>query len=225
MSVTLGMMTRAPIPGHCKTRLAATLGDAAAAKLYAAMIGDSIDVYSRAGATRNVIVAAPEHDGVRALSDLAPAGWEVVPQVGKGLGERLANAFRALKVDGSAVVLVDSDSPTLPVDPIAAALRRFNGAGRVLLGPTDDGGYYLIGFSSLELEILRDVPWSTPRVLEVTLAHCAALSLSTELLPSWYDVDEGRDLDRLCAELSHQPERAPRCALALCHLGLLRADR
>jgi glycosyltransferase A (GT-A) superfamily protein (DUF2064 family) len=141
------------------------------------------------------------------------------------LGERLANAFRTLKVDGAAVVLVDSDSPTLPVAPVAAAFRRFNGAGRVLLGPTDDGGYYLIGLSSLELEILRDVPWSTPRVMEVTLARCAALSLSTEVLPTWYDVDEGRDLERLCAELSKSPEMAPRCADVLRDLGLLRADQ
>jgi rSAM/selenodomain-associated transferase 1 len=224
VSVTLGMMARAPAPGKCKTRLAATLGDEAAAKLYAAMIADSFDCYSRAGATRNVVVAAPEHDGVRALSALCPPDWEVVPQVGTGLGERLANAFRTLKVDGAAVVLVDSDSPTLPIAPVAAAFRCFNGAGRVLLGPTDDGGYYLIGLSSLELEILRDVPWSTPRVMEVTLARCAALSLSTEVLPTWYDVDEGRDLERLCAELSKSPEMAPRCANVLRDLGLLRAD-
>ncbi len=222
MSVTLGMMARAPVPGHCKTRLAATLGDAVAAKLYAGMIADSVVRYSRAGATRNVVVAAPEHDGVRALSALVPPDWEVVPQVGKGLGERLANAFQTLKVNGSAVALVDSDSPTLPVEPVAAAFRRLNGAGRVILGPTDDGGYYLIGLSSLELEIFRDVPWSTPRVLEVTLERCSALSLRTELLPSWYDVDEGKDLERLCAELSRRPEWAPRCAQTLRELGLLR---
>ncbi len=224
MSVTLGMMARAPAPGQCKTRLAALLGDAAIAKLYAAMIADSIDRYSRAGATRNVVVAASEFNGIRALLDLVPPGWEVIPQVGTGLGERLANAFRALMVDGSAVVLVDSDSPTLPVEPLAAALGRFNGARRALLGPTDDGGYYLIGLSSPELEVLRDVPWSSPRVLEVTLARCDALSLSTELLPRWYDVDEGKDLERLCAELSQHPGRAPRCARTLRDLGLLRAD-
>ncbi len=224
MSVTLGMMARAPVPGRCKTRLAASLGDEAAAKLYAAMIADSIDGYSRAGATRNVVVAAPEYDGVRVLRDLVPPDWEVIPQLGTGLGDRLANAFRTLKADGSPVVLVDSDSPTLPVEPISDALGRLNGGGRVLLGPTDDGGYYLIGLTSLELEIFRDIPWSTPRVLETTLARCAALSLSAELLPSWYDVDEAKDLERLCAELSQRPNRAPRCARTLRDLGLLRAD-
>lgn len=225
MSVTLGMMARAPTPGRCKTRLAAAIGDAAAARLYAAMIVDSIESYSRVGASRNVVMAAPEFDGVRVLSDLAPPNWEVIPQEGTGLGERLANAFRALKVDGSPVLLMDSDSPTLPVEPVTAALARLNGASRVLLGPTDDGGYYLIGLSSLDLEVLCDIPWSTPRVLETTLARCATLSLSTELLPSWYDVDGGKDLERLCAELSQQPERAPRCASILRELGLLRAKR
>ena len=225
MSVALGMMARAPVPGCCKTRLAATIGDAAAAQLYGAMIADSIDAYSRAGAERNVVIAAPEHDGVRALQAVAPRSWEIISQTGGGLSERLTNAFRALKSDGSAVVLVGSDSPTVPMHPIAEAFDRLHGGGRVLIGPTDDGGYYLIGLTTLELEILRHIPWSTRRVLETTLARCAALSLTAEILPRWYDVDDAKDLDRLCAELLQQPARAPRCATALRALGLLEAKR
>jgi len=225
LSITLGMMARAPVPGRCKTRLAATLGEMAAARLYEAMLVDSMESYTRVGATRNVVVAAPEFEGVRILSKLAPRGWEVIPQEGTGLGERLTNAFRALKVDGSPVLLMDSDSPTLPIEPVSAAVQRFNGVSRVLLGPTDDGGYYLIGLSSLDLDVFRDIPWSTPRVLEATLARCAALSLSTELLPSWYDVDERKDLERLATELSSLPAQAPRCAGVLRDLGLWRGAR
>jgi rSAM/selenodomain-associated transferase 1 len=222
LSVTLGMMARAPVPGHCKTRLGTHLSETGVAELYAAMIADSIASYSRAGAERNVVLAAPENDGVRLLRALVPARWEVIPQFGAGLGERLANAFRTLTADGSAVVLVDSDSPTLPMDPVANALGRLDGERQVVLGPTDDGGYYLIGLTSLELEVFRDIPWSTPRVLELTLERCVALSLKTELLPSWYDVDHQEDLERLCAELSDCPERAPHCARALRKLGLLK---
>jgi len=213
-------MARAPVPGQCKTRLAATLGEVAAARLYEAMLADSMESYTRVGATRNVVIAAPEFEGVRVLSELAPRGWEVIPQEGRGLGERLANAFRALKVNGSPVLVMGSDSPTLPIEPVSAAVQRFNGLGRVLLGPTDDGGYYLIGLSSLDLSLFRDIPWSTPRVLETTLARCAARSLSTELLPSWYDVDERKDLERLAWELSRLPARAPCCASILRELSL-----
>lgn len=225
MSVVLGMMARAPVPGRCKTRLAAAIGDAAAARLYAAMIADSIDAYSRAGAKRNVVIAAPEHEGLRALQAVVPRSWEVISQAGGELGERLANAFRALQTEGAAVVLVGSDSPTVPIQPIAEAFDRLHGSGRALIGPTDDGGYYLIGLTTLELEIVRHIPWSTHRVLETTLAGCAALSLTAELLPRWYDVDDAKDLERLCAELLQQPARAPRCAAALRALGLLEAKR
>src|SRR5262249_22429805 len=96
--------------GRCKTRLAAAIGDAAAARLYAAMIADSIDAYSRAGAKRNVVIAAPEHEGLRALQAVVPRSWEVISQAGGELGERLADAFRALQTEGGAVVLVGSDS-------------------------------------------------------------------------------------------------------------------
>src|SRR5215468_1993343 len=99
MEITLGMMARAPVPGSCKTRLAATIGEEPAARLYAAMIRDSIESYSHIRAARNVVLAAPELDGVRVLSDLAPPGWEVIPQTGTGLGERLPNAFRILNLD------------------------------------------------------------------------------------------------------------------------------
>ena len=225
MGVTLGMMARAPVPGGCKTRLAAVIGEEPAARLYAAMIRDSIENYSRIGATRNVVLAAPELDGMRVLSDLTPPGWQVISQTGRGLGERLSNALRALSSDGCPVLLMGSDSPTVPITPISTALACFDGPDRVLFGPTDDGGYYLIGMSSLDLEVFHDIPWSTSQVLETTLARCAARSLSTEILPRWYDVDEGKDLQRLRAELSDHPERAAQCADILRQLGMLRAGR
>jgi rSAM/selenodomain-associated transferase 1 len=218
------MMTRAPVAGHCKTRLRPFLADTAIAELYAAMIADSIASYSRIGAERCVVLAAPENDGVAVLRALVPSNWEVIPQSGNGLGERLANAFRTLKTDRSAVILMDSDSPTLPIEPVAEAVGRLNGDRRALLGPTEDGGYYLIGLSSLDLEVLRDIPWSTPHVMELTLARCASLSLNTELLPAWYDVDQQQDLERLSAELSQSPGQAPACARTLRKFGLLKGS-
>lgn len=219
---TVAMMARAPIEGQCKTRLGATIGAAAATKLYAAMIEDSVRGWSRVDGVRRVLLAAPEHDGVRALERLAPAGWEVVPQRGTGLGERLANGVRALGSDGGAVVLVDSDSPTLPVESIAERVLGFGGEGRALFGPCDDGGYYLVGLTVSELGILEDIPWSTSRVLEVSIERCCASSISAELLPAWYDVDDEADLRRLICELRESPDRAPACRDALFALGLLK---
>src|SRR5262249_57716576 len=129
---------------------------------------------------------------------------EVNSQAGGELAARLAKALRAWQIEGAAVVLVGSDSPTVPIQPIAEAFDRLHGSGRALIGPTDDGGYYLIGLTTLELEIVRHIPWSTHRVLETTLAGCAALSLTAELLPRWSDVDDAKHLEPARAAPFHQ---------------------
>src|SRR5207245_8313091 len=110
----VGVMARAPIPGRCKTRLAAAIGAEEAAALYQAMLLDSLEAFARIGASRNALLAAPEDDGVEVLRALSPRGWEVIPQDGASLGERLAAAFRTLGGRGSPVALLDSDSPTVP---------------------------------------------------------------------------------------------------------------
>ncbi len=214
-AVTLGIMARAPIEGRCKTRLAKTLGGAAAVELYRAMLLDSIDLFGGVGASRLVVMVAPEDEGVDVMTALVPPGWEVVAQEGPSLGERLAHAFRTLGERADAVVLVDSDSPTIAQAPIAQALARFSGPRRALMGPCDDGGYYLIGLTTPELGILEGISWSTPLVAEQTRARCGELGLSLEELPAGYDVDLTEDLERLRAELAIHPERAPRTAHAL----------
>ena len=213
--VTIGVMARAPVLGRCKTRLAATLGDEAATRLYEAMLGDSLDLFARVGATRLVIMTAPEDDGVAIMTRLAPPGWEVVAQAGPALGERLAHAFRTLGAGSDAVLLVDSDSPTVRPEPIAEAVMRFRGPRKALMGPCDDGGYYLIGLTSLELGILDGIAWSTPQVAAQTRARCEVLGLALEELPAAFDVDRATDLARLRDELTAHPSRAPRTARAL----------
>lgn len=210
--IALGMMARAPVVGRCKTRLASAIGNERAVRLYEAMVADSCDAFARAGADRLVVMAAPEDDGVARLRAIAPSSWDIVAQVGEGLGERLAHAFRTLGEDGSSVALVDSDSPTVPMAPVAEALARFSGERRALVGPCVDGGYYLIGLTTLDLGVLRDVPWSTPGVLPTTRARCAELRLALEELPEGYDVDDAASFARLCAELREHPDRAPRSA-------------
>src|SRR5688572_25089079 len=139
--ITIGVMARAPVPGRCKTRLAKTVGQEPAARVYAAMLADRLAAVDALAARRRVIVAAPEDDGLRAMEALAPPGWDVIEQSGSDLGERLTNAFRELLSSSSGLVcLVDSDSPTLPLAEQWPRLTEARGTREVVLGPCDDGG-------------------------------------------------------------------------------------
>ncbi len=181
------------------------------------MFLDTLDALGVVGATRQVVLAAPEDDGVAVLRTMVPKNWEVIAQHGTDLGERLRNGFSDLAPEGP-VVLVDSDSPTLPIAPLAEALSRFWNSHNVLLGPCDDGGYYLIGLTSIrsgELGVLSDIPWSTSGVLAATRKRCHELRLDVTELPVWYDVDDAASLARFSAELSATPERAARCTAVL----------
>jgi rSAM/selenodomain-associated transferase 1 len=216
MTMTIAVMARAPVPGRCKTRLAASVGDVRAAELYRAMLLDTLATIERTFTqTRLIVMAAPEHDGVSHLRALAAPPWEIVAQEGDGLGARLAHAFRTLGTDDGAVALVDSDSPTVSWDAAERALSRLHGPGRVCMGPCTDGGYWLIAMATIVVGILEGIPWSTPAVAAATRARCAALGLSLEELPMGRDVDEPNDLVWLRDELRSCRERAPRTAMLL----------
>lgn len=211
MSVTLAVMARAPTEGRCKTRLAASLGAAWATRFYEAMLLDTLERLGRLPVDRHVVLAAPEDEGVARLEALVPAPWQVVAQDGEGLGQRLRNGVRALWEAGSAVALVSSDSPTLPTVGMVDQLRAIAGQRRAVFGPSQDGGYYLVGLGSLDADVFEGIPWSTSFTLKATLARCADLSLPVTLLPPGHDVDEAEDVARLQAELTLDATLAPRC--------------
>jgi rSAM/selenodomain-associated transferase 1 len=228
-SITFGVMARAPIPGRCKTRLARSLGDAAAALLQRAMLLDTLDLLARRVrfevSTRYVVLAAPEHDGVAALRELVPPAWEVMAQRGADLGARLANGMDDLALGGALACLVDSDSPTLPpaaLEPIGTVEDQGQ-HGDVVIGPSEDGGYYLIGTSRPDPRLFEGIPWSTSGVMEATRRACRALGRRIHELPYGYDVDDADDLHRMARELEAHPDRAPMTARALsevrAHLG------
>jgi rSAM/selenodomain-associated transferase 1 len=210
--VTIGVLARAPVAGRCKRRLVPVLGTQGAADLYEAMMLDTLDALGRVGAESAVVLAAPEDDGVAQLRRLAPPSWEVVAQHGETLNERLAHAFGSLGRKGEAVVLCDSDSPTIPLAPLAPALSTFSGHKRALMGPCDDGGCYLLGMTEPIVGVLREIPWGTPEALLRARERCFELEVSVLELPTWYGVDDPPDLERLRGELANHPERAPRTA-------------
>ena len=215
MRVSIGVMARAPIPGRCKTRLAKTIGAEPAARLYAAMLADRIAAVEALPAMRRILVAAPEDDGVAELRRLLPHGWELLPQRGADLGARLRNAFEDLVGDGDLVCLVDSDSPAVSFARIWASLESPRSPSTVVVGPCEDGGYYLVGMSALHVGILADIPWSTSGVTAATRQRCSELGLHLDELALSYDVDEAADMKRIARDLRNAPDLAPRTAAAL----------
>ncbi len=112
-------------------------------------------------------------------------------------------------------MLTGSDSPTTSLPAIAKALPTLDQPQQALLGPADDGGYYLIGLSGPEPRVFEDIPWSTPEVHHHTLERCEQLGLEVSRLPSCFNVDEPADMERLRHQLEKDPDLAPRTAKAL----------
>jgi rSAM/selenodomain-associated transferase 1 len=212
---TIGVMAKAPVAGRCKTRLFGALDPSRASLLYRAMLLDTLDALARLRDVRKVVLAAPEEDGAAVLRSIVPPEWDVMAQRGADLGERLANGCDDLGVAARPVMLVSSDSPTIPVDALDTAIDSFVQKRRALIGPCDDGGYYLIGLTAREPRLFREITWSTSLVLEQTRERCRELDLPWDELATSYDVDTPDDVERLRAELSTEPDRAPRCAAFL----------
>lgn len=123
----------------------------------------------------------------------------LLAQRGKDLGERLHHVFVDLfRMGYDAIVVADSDSPTVPLASIEQAYEWLSGQNRdVVLGPSADGGYYLVGLRRPTEEIFRNIPWSTPAVLDSTLKRASESRLSVALLPQAYDIDVEENLERL----------------------------
>jgi rSAM/selenodomain-associated transferase 1 len=138
------------------------------------------------------------------LHDLLPDGFKLVAQRGETLGDRLINAATDLISNGfESVCLINSDSPTLPSEILKTAVSLLAQDGdRVVLGPSEDGGYYLIGLKHPHRELFERIAWSTADVLAHTIERAADINLPVELLPTWYDVDDAATLRLLCDELS-----------------------
>jgi uncharacterized protein len=194
-------MAKLPRAGAVKTRLRGRLTEAQAAALYAAFLDDKVDsVRALEGATP-VIAFTPE-GAADLFSERYGPELRLLAQRGTDLGERLANAAADLFADGfSAIALLDSDTPNLPTDYLSRTLSALTGGAEVVLGPTSDGGYYLIGMTRFMPELFRGIHWSTPSVAVETLAIARQLGVEAHVLPAWYDIDTPADLDRLADDL------------------------
>jgi len=197
---TIVIFARAPKLGEVKTRLAKTIGDERALALYEAFLDDTCALTQGLGA-RRVIAVAGDVDHPRVAHLAKSQRLAVEPQGDGDLGERMARAIAAHVTRGP-VVLLGSDAPTLPRAYVHQALDELM-AHDVVLGPSDDGGYYLIGARVEVPELFSNMRWSTGDVLQTTLGRLGARSHA--LLPAWHDVDSAEDLERLRASLSSLP--------------------
>ncbi len=202
------IVAREPQPGRTKTRLCPPLDGQTAAALYACFLHDVLTIARQVEDVQPVIAYAPE-TAAAYFQRLAP-DLSAHAQQGNNLGERLDHALQlALSSTDPAsapqkrtAIVMSSDNPDLPVDYVRMAFARLDQGADVVLGPTSDGGYYLIGLHTPQPRLLREVPMSTPTVLNDTLALAHALKLQVALLPEWYDIDTVADLRRLQATLT-----------------------
>jgi len=197
---TIVIFARAPELGAVKTRLAKAVGNERALALYEAFLDDTCALTQGLGA-RRVLAVAGDVDHPR-VAHLCKSQRLTVESQGDGdLGARMARAV-ATHVATGPVVIIGSDAPTLPRAHLHQALDELM-AHDVVIGPSDDGGYYLIGARVEVPELFLEVEWSTAQVLPTTLQRLAGRS--SLVLPPWYDVDTEDDLTRLKAELAGLP--------------------
>lgn len=218
------LFAKPPIPGRVKTRLVGALSAEQAAELYAAFLADALAELAR-GPFELAVAWAVE--GGEALPELpATAALERFAQRGEGLGERLVHGLSYLAERYPRVAAVGSDHPELGAPTVAEAFERLAVGAEVVIGPSEDGGYYLIAMrrEALVPRLFEDVPWSTGAVLSTTLERCHELGLRYELLAEGHDVDRPSDLDRLARRLARGEVECPRTRDLLQRWGRLDAD-
>ncbi len=198
----LTVMAKAPRPGKVKTRLSPPLTLDQTAALNVRFLRDTTENLATIPNSAGLISYTPVGDE-SLFAGLLPETFALVPQRGDGFGERLlAAAQDVLAIGYGSVCLIDSDSPTVPAAAFQQAVEALAQPGdRVVLGPSHDGGYYLIGLKQAHAAPFERITWSTASVLEETIARCREASLEVVTLPTWYDVDDAATLDILTQEL------------------------
>ena len=196
----LGLFAKEPRPGSVKTRLAAQTSKEWAAQVAEAFLLDTLDRLAAIDA-RRILAYSPAR--ARAyFHKVVQEKFALIPQAEGDLGKRMA-AFFGEHADAGHVLLVGTDSPTLPIGMIGDAYRELHNVD-VVLGPATDGGYYLIGSTGGHSLPLDGIPWSSSSVLHETIRAFAAKGLRLALLPPWYDVDTLDDWKMLQGHVAAQ---------------------
>jgi rSAM/selenodomain-associated transferase 1 len=207
----LTVMAKAPLPGKVKTRLSPPLTPEQASALNACFLRDTVASIRDATLENpaNLVISYTPEGEEAAFCDILDEGTLMLPQRGDGFGERLLATAQDLFACGfSAICLIDSDSPTVPTSEYTAAVKALLRPGdRVVLGPSQDGGYYLIGMQQPVARLFEEIRWSTEAVSAQTRERATEVGIPVDELQRWYDVDDAESLGHLYAELFTQKSR------------------
>lgn len=216
----LVIMARYPRAGTTKTRLARSIGDQETVSLYKAFLTDLTEKFAGQMADLHLAYTPPEVDYTNFMESVAPSCAQHMccfPQQGADLGDRLLHAFQWMYESGyKRTIVIGSDSPHICRDIVASAREALDEAD-VVLGPADDGGYYLIAMRE-PYDVFRNIPMSTSRVLQMTIELARSQGLKVSTLEPLFDVDELPDLLRLAQLLQADSSLAPVTAAQLANL-------
>lgn len=217
------IFARYPRPGQVKTRLFSLLDELSASDLYRAFLIDTLQqVASLPTNIERRLLVADRHDVGAMRSLVADEGFGDMPVEAQSvgdLGRRLHHALGSAIADGVPMVCaIGSDHPTLPIEFVASAFAQPPEVD-VVMGPTDDGGYYLIGMRRLHEALILNMPYSTAELANDVRRRGEDLRLLVAELPPWYDVDNGQDLRRLVHERGAAGERTRRLLTSLVEQG------
>jgi hypothetical protein len=193
-------MAKAPVPGAVKTRLAPPLTLEQAADLSRALLLDQLEHLTELEDAELYVAFAPS-DAMSLIASIVPAGYRCFAQRGGDLGERMSQVFTELRRRGHrSLIVIGSDLPPVPLDAFHLGFAQLSaGEKRVVLGPSLDGGYYLVGMNQPVPEVFSGMTWSHDQVLAETVQRLTRLGIDFTLLPQWFDVDKVSDIARLRA--------------------------
>ncbi|HXV80010.1 MAG TPA: TIGR04282 family arsenosugar biosynthesis glycosyltransferase [Candidatus Binatia bacterium] len=212
----LAVMAKAPVPGEVKTRLRPAFTAEEAAEFSRSLLIDQL-IHLQEMVTVDFYLAFAPDDSRSLMEQIAPARFQLFPQQGHDLGARMNTIFEKLfQMGHENITLIGGDLPPIPLPFFAAAYSFLESWKKgVVLGPSRDGGYYLVGCHRPTPQIFQNMSWSHSKVLAQTLARLSALKIDYHLLPNWFDIDTPDDLRHLRSALDPALEKAMPNTLAL----------
>lgn len=218
MDAALIVFAKVPRPGDVKTRLTPVLTPTEAAQLYDAFLRDALQLYADLAADVRLYLAPPLPD--EPLTG-RPDSVSLFEQEGEGLGARMKRAFEDTLDDGyDRVSIVGTDHPTLPPSFIRQSFGALEPERSVCIGPSEDGGFYLLGMNAFYPQLFDGMTYSHDTVFTDTLARVGTTDARLTVLPRWYDVDTPAALERMIQDLDEGNAEAPRTREAIRALQL-----
>ena len=199
------VFAKEPEKGQVKTRLEPYKGADYCLSLYKAFLIDTLEIARKVKCDKRILAYACNKRGIPVFIKKNSKGFELYRQRGASLGSRMNNAFKyAFKSGPAKAIIIGSDSPSLPYKFINKSFHLLD-LNDIVIGPSNDGGYYLIGMKSPCNNIFKGIKWSTKNVFNETMVILRKLSKSAAILDKWFDVDDIESLNYLKSSLKSEP--------------------